>query len=650
MPVVRGTRLAEFDFSGIEAVLSGYFMRDPAYIRLAKLGVHAGLASHVLRRPYNPAWPDAQIAAYFKALKHADPIVYDRCKRTVHGCLTTEHDVLTSTGWVPIGEYAGDTPVAQWENGTLSFVVPSAVTRVPFQGTHLISLFGRSLSAVMTPDHRIPFKYGAATAWTEKTAATLPTQGNIPVGGCLAGTEQVDHDLLRLIVAVQADAAVGCGQVVFHLVKERKIQRLHGILERLGSEYTDVPCACHPTGRRIRLRTTLSDLVLAWLEGKDKLFHLPLFLSLTQVCREVVLAELPYWDGSTNANHHYRYFTTCREQASRVQTLAATVGRQALLREQATGRTGYSSRPLYTVSFNSRYYAAVESLERTEVPYQGTVYCLTVPSGYFLIRHRDRISVTGNTNYGLTEFGMVRNFPEYFPTLTVARKLKAVYAEMAPALPKWHQHLRELAYQQNFLGGPGAHPYGYKHWFWSVLAFRGIPYNVYLRRQKLHEPVTTIQGKYYAIVLGEDAKRVVAFYPQSTAAGVLKEVMIRLFDPESPSYIGDAYYGRTPFRAPIHDSILLEIPNRVWDRVVELVFQEMLRPIPELPLDWVEAGVRRSLGLGSHLSIGVEAKCGLDWKNMEALAGPEVGVSGEGTFFPHEEEDEEEADALGVVA
>jgi hypothetical protein len=36
---------------------------------------------------------------------------------------------------------------------------------------------------------------------------------------------------------------------------------------------------------------------------------------------------------------------------------------------------------------------------------------------------------------------------------------------------------------------------------------------------------------------------------------------------------------------------------------------------------------------------------------MEALAGPTAsGVAGEGTFFPHEEEDEEDADSLGVVA
>lgn len=341
--VVRGCRLAEFDFSGIEAVLSGCFMRDPHYVWLAKLGVHAGLASHILKRPYDPSWSTPDIVAYFKEIKEREPLIYDRSKRCVHG-----------------------------------------------------------------------------------------------------------------------------------------------------------------------------------------------------------------------------------------------------------------------------------------------------------------------KNYGLTEYGMVRNFPESFPTLKVARQITAVYDHMAPALGKWHTQVRERAYAQNYLGGPGDHPYGYKHWFWSVLGFRGIPYNVYLRRQKLHEPVTTIQGKYYAITLGEDAKRAVAFYPQSTAAGILKEVILRLFTPGEPSYIGDAYYGRIPFRAPIHDSLLLEIPNRVWDRVCEMVYREMLRPIAAMPLDWIPEAERARYGLGPLLTVGVEGKQGLDWLNMERMQSPtlqELGVSADGTFFAHEEgEDEEEAESLGTVA
>ena len=39
--VLKGTVLAEVDFSAIEAVLVGWFARSPQYITLAKLGVHS---------------------------------------------------------------------------------------------------------------------------------------------------------------------------------------------------------------------------------------------------------------------------------------------------------------------------------------------------------------------------------------------------------------------------------------------------------------------------------------------------------------------------------------------------------------------------------------------------------------------------------
>lgn len=264
--------------------------------------------------------------------------------------------------------------------------------------------------------------------------------------------------------------------------------------------------------------------------------------------------------------------------------------------------------------------------------------------------------VVHGTNYGLTVHGMVKNFPAIFPTLKIATGIRDIYFKMAPGLPAWHNSLRETAYAQNFLGGPGVHPFGYKHWFWAVLGFRQIPYSAYIKRQQRHEPVTIIQGRYYAITLGDDAKRVVAFYPQSTAAGVLKEVMLRLFDPDHPSYVGDAYYGRTPFRAPIHDSLLFEIPFRVWDRTIERVYREMLRPVPELPLAWVPADLRARFGMGDFLSIGVEGKAGADWKHMETLPTPkwadlELGVSQDALFFSHEEgDDAEDEESLGTVA
>jgi len=268
------------------------------------------------------------------------------------------------------------------------------------------------------------------------------------------------------------------------------------------------------------------------------------------------------------------------------------------------------------------------------------------------------------TNYGLTPYGMAATFPDLYPTDAAAEKVQAIYFEVCPALPTWHQALRTRAYDVGFLGGQGPvtlahdnscygdkwrgpspwpHPFQYTHWFWSVIAFKPITESQKLWRLKRRLPIQEINGRYFAVTWGEDSKRVIAFYPQSTAAGVLKRTILELHRPDSPTYIGDAYYGKTPFRAPIHDSGLFEIPLAVWDTTCEKIFRAFQRPIAEQPLP-------ESWGLGPLLRVGIEAKAGQNWMEMETLPASDVVMDTSEYYFGVEEQDEEDAIELGVVA
>jgi uracil-DNA glycosylase family 4 len=250
--------------------------------------------------------------------------------------------------------------------------------------------------------------------------------------------------------------------------------------------------------------------------------------------------------------------------------------------------------------------------------------------------------------YGLTIPGMVLQFPHLFPTQASAEKYAKVFERMAPRVAAWQEEMQVKAQRQHYLGGAGDHPFGYKHWFWSVYSYKRLTTTQYYRLVKKYAggdiPAVQINGQWFRVSLGEDGKRVLALYPQSISAGVLKEAMLRLFaERDSASYIGDVYFGRTPLRAPIHDSLLLEIPDRRWDRTVEIVCMEMQRPVIEQPLPATWGRV------GEYVAIGVAAKAGHDWGAMEEIAVP--GYDAEWHAEPMEVEDEDDwTDLQRVIA
>lgn len=227
-------------------------------------------------------------------------------------------------------------------------------------------------------------------------------------------------------------------------------------------------------------------------------------------------------------------------------------------------------------------------------------------------------------NFGMSTYGMVEKFPEFFPTLKAAEQFQRLYYALAPDLPKWHHALRKQARDAGYLGGVAkpsiqpsiwTHPYGYRHWFWDVQNFQ--PCNEFTARKWHADPtrahrIVYMHGRPFKVRPGGDANRVIAFYPQSTAAGRLKEVENRLFLPWSDDYIGDCYFGRTPLLGPIHDSLLLHVPNRCVDKVTEIVARVMQEPSRYLPIP-------PAWGWGDYLPIGVAAKIGRNWGEMEDL-------------------------------
>lgn len=65
----KGMVLLELDWKAIEALLVGFFARDPGYIRVSLMDPHSYLASYLVGKPADLAWDDGKLGAYLKQIK-----------------------------------------------------------------------------------------------------------------------------------------------------------------------------------------------------------------------------------------------------------------------------------------------------------------------------------------------------------------------------------------------------------------------------------------------------------------------------------------------------------------------------------------------------------------------------------------------------
>jgi uracil-DNA glycosylase family 4 len=160
------------------------------------------------------------------------------------------------------------------------------------------------------------------------------------------------------------------------------------------------------------------------------------------------------------------------------------------------------------------------------------------------------------------------------------QSIMEVYFGLFPGIRKWQYALMAQADRDGYL----RNAFGYIHRFNRVFDWE------------------LVNGKWEKRP-GAEANKVVAFLPQSTAAGIIKEAMLRLYQNHFDS-VGQF------LRLLIHDELMFEVPDKQVEAVATIAKWEMEQPIPELPLPdrW---------GMGTHLNINTEDKRGLRWGLMQ---------------------------------
>lgn len=162
----------------------------------------------------------------------------------------------------------------------------------------------------------------------------------------------------------------------------------------------------------------------------------------------------------------------------------------------------------------------------------------------------------------------------------LVHRVMEIYFELFPEIRIWHKTLLAQADRDGYV----RNPFGYVHRFFRVFEWEKV-------------------GDQWQKAPGPDANKVIAFGPQSSAAGIIKEAMLRLYF--------DRFEEAGQFlRLLIHDELFTEVPIDRVHAVDAVLKEEMEKPIKCMPLppEW---------GMGEYLNINTEEKIGERWGEMK---------------------------------
>ena len=305
-----------------------------------------------------------------------------------YGCFPPGAEALTQTGWKPI-EYIESGELVMQANafGELSWARAEPYSTYFCGSLHRVHT--EQTAFTVTPEHRLLMQEhtrnkGNPYVITASKLFELTSPRRVTTASKFNGTLEFP----LLLVALLADGSLEYAPTRYWRIgfrKARKITRFIQLAEEAGIEYTKV--AANEGYRRFSLHTP-EHWPTDWGSW---------VLNLSLENAQMLLTELCFWDGVARGKSNV-FFTARKERAEWVQTLAHIAGYSATIvtKEQSIG--SWSDTVMYHVNIRPRDFAVIEQKHKSYIEYDGPVYCLTVPSSYFLVRQYGKVFVTGNSN------------------------------------------------------------------------------------------------------------------------------------------------------------------------------------------------------------------------------------------------------------
>lgn len=323
---------------------------------------------------------------------------YDVCSKQ---CLPIDKtELLTPNGWKNLADIEVGEQVAQFNPHGSEITFGEVQDKVPIHEEETLNF--RHLEA--TADHRMLTKPNCKNSIDYKVRSWGEifegTKGHIvPTFGYLDGGLDISDEMLAYIVWVQADGHYmhekWNGQdnvygVEFHVKKERKKIRIKKLLNDLDFNYTVCDKKDGSTSYRIYGKEPFL-LAEKWLSNKEFTYKL-VGMSLRQF--NIFWEELLQADGCKSAD---LYSSTKKNNLDVVQAICATHGKRTSMTTLGSNKKRYGDQPTGILENHFNCTMGLHGNSPAKLTKRITpVSCVTVETGFILIRQDNRTFIVGN--------------------------------------------------------------------------------------------------------------------------------------------------------------------------------------------------------------------------------------------------------------
>jgi len=319
--------------------------------------------------------------------------VTGRLSSSEPNCFTGDTEILTTEGWIRFDELTDEMTVAQYDDGNIEFVEPLHVIREDWEGD-LVHNQTPQIDLLTTPLHRCLVLDSVYGHQRVVMAEDYPNQHRQLHAATYAGGDGLELDMRDICFLVMA-AAAGTwddedGALVLSFNRPRKA-------ERFLQMFADLKPLGHATSNvrtyRFDAKHKLSVMAFEYL-GENLEFGDWLF-EMTREQIEVFFEELTRTDAShakPAKTYRSQYVTASKVNADLVQALFVMSNATARVVEELDKKTGEQ---VWSVKVTQKDFSSTRGRSQELVPYKGKVYCVTVPSGFIVVRRNGLAMVTG---------------------------------------------------------------------------------------------------------------------------------------------------------------------------------------------------------------------------------------------------------------